>query len=53
MNINNQSVAEFVQKQNQLIDVRNEKIEGVMLRSKRRYMDPGEKPTDYFFNLEN
>ena len=43
----------MVQKQNQLINVRNEKIEGVMLRSKYRYMDLGEKPTNYFFNLEN
>ena len=53
ININNQTVADLVQKQNQLIYVRNEKIEGVMLRSKCRYMDLGEKPTNYFFNLEN
>ena len=53
ININNQTVADLVQKQNQLINVRNEKIEGVMLRSKCRYMDLGEKPTNYFFNLEN
>ena len=53
ININNQTVADLVQKQNQLINVRNEKIEGVMLRSKCRYMDLGEKPTKYFFNLEN
>ena len=51
--INNQSVANLVQKQNQLINVRNEKIEGVMLRSKCRYMDLGDKPTNYFSNLEN
>ena len=53
ININNQTVANLVQKQNQLINVRNEKIEGVMLRSKCRYMDLGEEPTNYFFNLEN
>ena len=53
ININNQTVADLVQKQSQLINVRNEKIEGVMLRSKCRYMDLGEKPTNYFFNLEN
>ena len=47
--INNQTVADLVQKQNQLINVRNEKIEGVMLRSNCRYMDLGEKPTNYFF----
>ena len=51
MNINNQTVAEFVQKQNQLIDVRNDKIEGVMLRSKCRYMDLGEKPYKLFFSI--
>ena len=30
ININNQTVADLVQKQSQLINVRNEKIEGVM-----------------------
>ena len=53
VNINNQTVVNLVQKQNQLIDVRNEKIEGVMLKLKLRYMDLGEKPTNYLFNLEN
>ena len=43
----------MVQKQNQLINVRNEKIGGIMLRLKCRYMDLGEKPTNYLFNLEN
>ena len=42
-----------MQKQNQLISVRNEKIEGIVLRSKCRFMDLGEKPTNYCFNLEN
>ena len=41
-----------MQKQNELVNLRNEKIEGVMLRSKCRYMDLGEKPTNYFFSLE-
>ena len=52
ININNQTDANLVQKQNQLINVRNEKTEGVMLKLKFRYMDLGEKPT-FFFNLEN
>ena len=51
INVNNQTVANLVQKQNELVNLRNEKI-GVMLRSKFRYMDLGEKPTNYFFSLE-
>ena len=51
ININNQTVANLVQKQNQLINVRNEKVEGVMLKLKGRYMDLGEKPTNYFFSI--
>ena len=52
INVNNQTVVNLVQKQNELVNLRNEKIEGVMLRSKCRYMDLGEKPTNYFFSLE-
>lgn len=36
------------QKKNNLTEIRKEKIEGVMLRSKCRYEDLGEKPTNYF-----
>ena len=35
-----------------LNDIQKEKIEGTMLRSRSRYEDLGEKPTQYFFNLE-
>lgn len=35
-----------------LNDIQKEKIEGMMLRSRSRYEDLGEKPTRYFFNLE-
>ena len=52
INVNYQTVVNLVQKQNELVNLRNEKIEGVMLRSKCRYMDLGEKPTNYFFSLE-
>ena len=52
INVNNQTVVNLVQKQNELVNLRNEKIEDVMLRSKCRYMDRGEKPTNYFFSLE-
>ena len=40
------------QKKAALIELRKSKIEGVMLRSKCRYQDLGEKPTKIFFNLE-
>ena len=36
------------QKKAALIEFRKSKIEGVMLRSKCRYQDLGEKPTKYF-----
>lgn len=41
------------QKKTNLVNIRRQKIEGVMLRSKCRYQDLGEKPTKYFLNLEN
>ena len=39
-------------KKTTLSDIQKEKIEGMMLRSRSRYEDLGEKPTKYFFNLE-
>ena len=36
----------------QLYEIRKHKLEGVMLRSRCRYEDLGEKPTSYFLNLE-
>ena len=33
--------------------MRKEKIDGVMLRSRCRYQNLGEKPSKYFFDLEN
>ena len=41
------------QKKTRLTDIQNEKIEGIMLRSRTRYEDLGEKPSSYFFNLES
>lgn len=40
------------EKKNRLYDIRKNIIEGVMLRSRCRYEELGEKPTSYFFNLE-
>ena len=39
-------------KKTTLSDIQKEKIEGMMLRSRSRYEDLGEKPTKYFVNLE-
>ena len=40
-------------KKNKLEEIRKIKIDGVMLRSRCRYEDLGEKPTKYFLNLES
>ena len=40
-------------KKTRLTEIRKNKIEGVMLRSRTRYQDLGEKPTKYFLGLEN
>ena len=41
------------QKKFRLNEIRNEKLEGVLLRSRTRYEDLGEKTKNYFFTLEN
>ena len=41
------------EKKTRLEEIRKKKIEGVMLRSRCRYADMGEKPTKYFLNLES
>ena len=48
-NIENEKIDMLEQKKNELIELRNKKIEGVMLRSRSRYEDLGEKPSNYFF----
>ena len=40
-------------KKTRLTEIRKNKIEGVMLRSRTRYQDLGEKPIKYFLGLEN
>ena len=52
-NIDDEKILNLSQKKTILSDIRKEKIEGVMLRSRSRYQDLGEKPSKYFFNLEN
>ena len=38
--------------ENRLNEIRKHKIEGVMIRSRCRYEDLGEKPSNYFLNFE-
>lgn len=52
-NISQEKIQQMQQTKAKLVNIRQQKIEGVMLRSKCRYQDLGEKPTKYFFNLEN
>lgn len=52
-NINVEKLESLSQKKSSLIEIRQQKIDGVMLRSRCRYQDLGEKPTKYFLNLES
>ena len=39
-------------KQAELVDIRKNKIDGVLIRSKTRWIEHGEKPSKYFLNME-
>ena len=52
LNMSENVLDELENKKSLLNEIQKEKIEGVMLRSRTRYEDLGEKPTRYFFNLE-
>ena len=51
--ISENDINNLEEKKNALADLRKAKMEGVMLRSRCRYEDLGEKPSAYFLNLEN
>ena len=53
INISQEKLQLLEQKKINVVNIRRQKIEGVMLRSKCRYQDLGEKPTEYFLNLES
>ena len=53
INVKEEVLYALDQKKTRLTDIQNEKIEGIMLRSRTRYEDLGEKPSSYFFNSEN
>ena len=45
-------IDELRDKKKLLQEIRANKVEGIILRSKARWIDQGEKPTKYFLNLE-
>ena len=52
LNLSGDVLDELESKKSLLNEIQKEKIEGVLLRSRSRYEDLGEKPSHYFFNLE-
>ena len=52
LNLSEDVLDELESKKSLLKEIQKEKIEGVLLRSRSRYEDLGEKPSHYFFNLE-
>lgn len=51
-NLNIEEITKIEEKKNRLYEIRKDTIKGVMIRSRSRYEDLGEKPTSYFLNLE-
>ena len=49
LNMTEEILNDLENKKSSLNEIQKEKIEGVMLRSRSRYEDLGEKPTRYFF----
>ena len=52
INMSDEILDNLETKKTMLYDIQKDKIEGMMLRSRSSYEDLGEKPTQYFFNLE-
>ena len=52
-NISEDRLQSLDQKKERLNQIRNEKHEGLMLRSRSYYEDLGEKLTNYFFKLDS
>ena len=51
--LNKTKVKTLQQKQQELVDLRRKKIEGVMIRSRIRWYEKGEKNNSFFFTLKN
>ena len=52
LNMSEESLNDLENKKERLNEIQREKIEGIMLRSRSRYENLGEKPTQYLFNME-
>ena len=52
-NIENIDIESLDQMIKELVDIRKTKIEGAFIRSRARWVEEGEKLTDYFCNMEN
>ena len=50
---NNEDINTITQKKNELKELRLEKLEGIRIRSRAKWIEQGEKVTKYFCNLEN
>ena len=50
--IDSQMLDELEESKEQLKQIRNQRMKGVMIRAKAKYYEEGEKPTKYFLNLE-
>ena len=48
-----QNIEQIEKKKDELLKIREKRMEGVMIRAKVRWIEDGEKPTNYFCNLEN
>ena len=53
MEENNEDKNRIEEKKSELKDIRNEKLEGMRVRSRAKWLEQGEKVTKYFCNLEN
>ena len=47
------NVTLFEEKQKELQDLRNDILRGKLIRSRAKWIQEGEQPTNYFCNLEN
>lgn len=52
-NLNEASIPQLDKLKTELYNLREEKMQGVLIRSRANIIDNGEKPTEYFCNLES
>ena len=52
-NINNMNLEQIETKKHELEELRKEKLKGHYVRSRAKWIEEGEKPTKYFYNMES